>query len=49
MGRSYHEDNGSFRPDLMDVFDHVDVGLVEVVRGDLIRRSMVISAHLEDD
>lgn len=33
----------------MDIFDQVDVGVVEFIAGDFVRVAVVVAAHLDHD
>lgn len=36
-------------PGTVDIFDHVDVCVVEILAGDLVGMSVVVAAHLDED
>lgn len=46
---SYDNEDYRVRPDMVDVFDHVDICMVEVLAWDLVRVSVVVAAHLDED
>lgn len=46
---AYHNKNNSVWPGAVDILDQIDVRVVEVPAGDLVRVSVVVAAHLDDD
>lgn len=46
---AYNYQHNRVRPGPMDILDQIDVRVVEVPAGNLVRVSMVVSTHLNDD
>lgn len=46
---AYNNEDYRVRPDVVYVFDHVDIRMVEIFPGDLVGVSVVVAAHLDED
>lgn len=46
---AYNNEDYRVRPDMVDVFDHVDIRMVEIFPGDLVGVSVIVAAHLDED
>lgn len=46
---AYNNEDYRVRPDVVDVFDHVDIRMVEIFPGDLVGVSVIVAAHLDED
>lgn len=44
----YYNEDYRMRPGMVDIFDHVNVCMIEVLAGDLVGVSMVVAAHLDE-